>query len=130
MPKWKVTYRDEMTGMLKKYLENNSELITEVPSVLSDDEEVNASRICGAYALLVNFIGKGSNLNSLCAHLRLLTNTCKQLVEEAYQLERKNVTEILAFVHSDTDRMHDPQHPNQVCIAYGLKGYSLTTVIL
>ena len=119
-----------MRGMLKKYPKNNSELITEVPSVLSDDEEVNAARICGAYALPVNFIGKGTNLNSLCAHLRLLTNTCKQLVEEAYQLERKKATEILAFVLSDTDHMHDPQHPNQVCIAYGLKGYSLTTDVL
>ena len=77
MPRRKVTYRDEMRGMLKKYLKNNSELIAEVPSVLSDDEEVHAAKICGAYALPVNFIGEGSNLNSLYACLRLLTNTYK-----------------------------------------------------
>ena len=38
MPKRKVTYRDEMRGMLKKYLESNSELLAEVPSVVSDEE--------------------------------------------------------------------------------------------
>ena len=26
--------------------------------------------------------------------------------------------------------MYDPQHSNQVCVAYGLKGYSLTTDVL
>ena len=105
-------------------------MIAEVPSVLSEEEDVEVSRICGAYALLLNFNMKGSNLNSLCAHLRLLTSTCKQLVEEAYKLERKKLMEILAFVLSDTDCMHDPQYPNQVCVAYGLKGYSLTTDVL
>ena len=107
-----ITYRDEVRGMLKKYLESNSELLAEVPSVVSDEEEVDVSRICRAHALPLNFMDKGSNLNSLCAHLRLLTNTCKQLVEEAYDLECKKATEILAFVLSDTDCMHDPEHPN------------------
>ena len=116
--------------MLKKYLEKNSELIAEVPSVASEKEEVYVSRYCGVYALLLNLTGKGSNLNSLTACLRLLTNTCKQLIQEAYELECKKATEILAFILSDTDRMHDPQHPNQVCVAYGLKGYSLTTDVL
>ena len=116
--------------MLKKYLGKDSELITEVPSVSSEKEEVDVSRICGAYALPLNFAGKGSNLNSLTACLRLLTNTCKQLIQEAYELECKKATEILAFALSDTDRMHDPKHPNQVCVAYDLKGNSLTTDVL
>ena len=110
MPKRKVTYKDEMQGMLKKYLEKNSELIAEVPSVSSEKEEVDVSRICEAYALPLNFTGKGSNLNLLTAHLRLLTNTDKQLIQEAYELEYKKATEILAFVLSDTDSMHDPEH--------------------
>ena len=54
----------------------------------------------------------------------------KQLVDEAYELELKKAAAILAFLLSDTDCMHDPEHPNQVCVAYGLKGYSLTTDIL
>ena len=69
MPKRKVMYRDEMRGMLKKYLESNSKLLAEVPSVVIEEEEVDVSRICGVYALPLNFISKGSNLNSLCAHL-------------------------------------------------------------
>ena len=43
MPKRKVTYRDELRGTLKKYLDENSQLIAEVPSVLSDDEDVELS---------------------------------------------------------------------------------------
>ena len=68
MPKGKVIYRDEMRGILKKYPDSNSELIAEVPSVLSE-EDVEVSRICGAYALSLNFNTKGSSLNSLCARL-------------------------------------------------------------
>ena len=63
MPKRKVTYRDEMRGMLKKYLEINGDLLAEAPSVVSDVEEVDVSRICGAYALPLNFMSKGSNLH-------------------------------------------------------------------
>ena len=111
-------------------MEKNSELIAEVPSVSTEKEEVDVSRICGAYTLPLNFTGKGSNLNSLTACLRLLTNTCKQLIQEAYELECKKAMEISAFVLSDTDHMHDPEYPNQVCVAYGLKGYSLTTDVL
>ena len=61
---------------------------------------------CQGYALPLNFNTKGSSLNSLCARLQLLKSTCKQLVEEAYELERKKATEILAFVMSDTNCMH------------------------
>ena len=43
MPKRKVTYRDELRGTLKKYLDENSQLMAEVPSVLSDDEDVELS---------------------------------------------------------------------------------------
>ena len=87
MPKRKVTYRDEMRGTLKKYLDENSQLIAEVPSFLSDDKDVDMSRISGAYSLPITLISKGCNINSLCARLRLLTY--RELVEEAYQLEHK-----------------------------------------
>ena len=33
----------------------------------------------------------------------------------------------MAFVISDMDRIHDGEHPNQIPIAYALKGYSLST---
>ena len=58
-----------MRGMSKKYVESNSKLIAEGPSVVCEDEEVDVSRICRAYALPWNFMSKGSNLNSLCAHV-------------------------------------------------------------
>ena len=33
----------------------------------------------------------------------------------------------MAFVISDTDGIHSAEHPNQIPIAYALKGYSLST---
>lgn len=32
---------------------------------------------------------------------------------------------MLTFVIADTDRLYDPERPNQIAIAYALKGYSL-----
>ena len=49
------------------------------------------------------------------------------IIEEAYELQRRKATELLAFVISDTDRIHSAEHPNQIPIAYALKGYSLST---
>ena len=73
MPKRKVTYKDEMRETLKKYLDENSQLTAEVPSLLSDDEDVDMSGISGAYSLPITLISKGCNINSLCAQLRLFT---------------------------------------------------------
>ena len=47
-------------------------------------------------------------------------------VREDYS-EPYYVPEILAFVINDIDRIHDGEHPNQIPIAYALKGYSLST---
>ena len=56
--------------------------------------------------------------------------TSKILIEEAYELQTKKATELLAFVISDTDRIHNPNKLNQIPVAYALKGYSLTCEVL
>ena len=63
---------------------------------------------------------------TIVTKLKTICRVTKDLVSEAYKLQRK-ATEILAFVISDTDRIHDGEHPNQIPIAYTLKGYSLST---
>ena len=45
---------------------------------------------------------------------------------EAYELQHHKATELLAFVISTRDRIHEGEKPNQLPIAYALKGYSLT----
>ena len=62
--------------------------------------------------------------------MRLVTQTSKILIEEAYELQRKKATELLVFVISDTDGIHNPNKPSQIPVAYALKGYSLTCEVL
>ena len=59
--------------------------------------------------------------------MKTITRIAKLLVEEAYNLQRKKATEILTFIMSDTNRIHDSEKPNQIPIAYALKGFSLST---
>ena len=40
-------------------------------------------------------------------------------------MERKKATELLCFILSNTNRQHDPEKPNQIPVAFALKGYSL-----
>ena len=41
-------------------------------------------------------------------------------------MQQRKATELLAFVLTDTDRIHSPEKPNQIPIAYVSKGHSLT----
>ena len=41
--------------------------------------------------------------------------------------QRKKAAEILVFLLSDTDQIHDPEKPNAIPVTYALKGYSLNT---
>ena len=65
--------------------------------------------------------------STIATKLKAICCVTKDLVSEAYELQRRKATEILAFVISDTDRIHDGEHPNQIPIAYALKGYSPST---
>ena len=64
---------------------------------------------------------------TIATKLKVICCVTKDSVSKAYELQRRKVTEILAFVISDTDRIHDGEHPNQIPTAYALKGYSLST---
>ena len=58
VPKRKVCYRDEYCEILKKYLERNTRLIAEVPSVECDITGMDAFETEGPYRL-PNHITKG-----------------------------------------------------------------------
>lgn len=48
-------------------------------------------------------------------------------LKEAYELNRKEATEVLVWLLSDTDRKWNAEIPHSVPVAYALKGYSLGT---
>ena len=112
-------------------MEENTKLIAEVPSLKNTTEARDCTSTEGPYILPSNVSKDHSaNVNSVTSWLQLLMQTSKILTEEAYELQRKKATELLAFVISDTDRIHNPNKLNQIPVAYALKGYSLTCEVL
>ena len=126
-PKGKVKYRDELKLILQEYLDNNSKLLLEVPSMKVTDELSKLEKGDGPYYIppMPNYINVSPQ--SIAAKLKSICRTTCDLIQETYELQRRKVTEILAFVISDTDRIHDGQHPNQIPVTYTSKGYSLST---
>ncbi|MEW8542406.1 MAG: YqaJ viral recombinase family protein, partial [Candidatus Thiodiazotropha sp.] len=55
---------------------------------------------------------------------------CLTCLESSYQLTRNRASEFLGFMISDLDRLYKEEELHAVPIAYGLKGYSLSTQTL
>ena len=116
--------------MLQNYLDANTQILVEVPSIQIDDNRSNIEKAEGPYHIAGTLNVRNVPKSSIAAKLKSICQPTCDLIKEAYELQRRKATEILAFVISDTDRIHDTEHPNQIPIAYALKGYSLSTETL
>ena len=126
-PKNKVKHKEDLKPILQNYLDANTKVLVEVRSMEMDDNTSNREKGEGPYYVpAVPNVRKVSK-SSIASKLKSICHTTCDLVKEAYELQRRKATKILAFVISDTDRIHDGEHPNQIPIAYALKGYSLST---
>ena len=119
--------RDELKLILQDYLDNNSKVLLEVPNMKISDESCKLEKGDGPYYIppIENY--RNVSPQTIAAKLKSICRTTYDLIKEAYELQRRKVTEILAFVISDMDRIHDRQHPNQIPVACALKLYSLST---
>ena len=101
--------------------------MAEVPNIRMNEDHRNLMKDDGPY--YIPNAPKLRNINklSICTKLKAICRSTYDIIEEAYELQRRKATELLAFVISDTDRIHSAEHPNQIPIAYALKGYSLST---
>jgi hypothetical protein len=52
------------------------------------------------------------------------------LLNEAHMLTYPRATEIVVFMMSDLNRTYHPERPHSVPVAYGLRGYSMTTDVM
>ena len=128
--KKKAAYRDEVRQTLKQYIEKNSKLVAEFPCLKADISIHGDVQVSNAYKLPVS-ISKGSSCRKQqCSKLRDITHTYRQLIDEAYNLQHCKATEVLAFIMTGIDRIHHGEKPNQIPIAYALKGFSLSTDVL
>ena len=126
-PKNKMKYKEELKIYLQKYVDENLKLVAEVPSMKVHDNYTELHKDQSPY--YVPQIEGMRNVSdaTIATKLKAICHVTKDLVSKAYELQRRKATEILAFVISDTDRIHDGEHPNQIPIGYALKGYSLST---
>ena len=62
--------------------------------------------------------------------LETLLHKCTDCVKTAYDLCRVKATEVLVFLASNMDRIHKPEVPHAMPIAYAMKGYSMKTEVM
>ena len=127
MPKRKPFYKEELKTAIQTYLAANSTLVCEVPSLRVRKNEHEMQKGDDGFLIGEKMEYKEVQKKFIASKLRVALSSAEQLIQEAYELQRRKSTEILAFILSDIDRIHDGEKPNQMPVAYALKGYSLCT---
>ena len=127
-PKVKASYKEELKSLLEEYLERNSSLLVEVPTVKKVQNEIAPVQGNDAYYIPQPALKNQCILKrSIVANVRVMCRTTKDLIKEAYQLQWKKAAELFSFIITTTDRFHNPSISSQLPIAYALKGFSMTT---
>ena len=104
-PKEKVKYQQDLKESLQKYLDENTYIIGEVPSVQEleirsrDLIKGNDAHMLPQRSICKEIITK----SSIAAQLRTICRSMKNLITEVYELQRCKATELLEFVVTDTD---------------------------
>ena len=116
-----MKFKEEVKALLQTYLDANTTILAEVPSI--EVQENYSNLIAGLGAYYTPRIMQNKEMNTVTMRNKLLSicNIARDLLLQCYKLQRKKATEMLAFVISDTDRIHDREHPSQITIAYALK---------
>ena len=129
--------RMKFKEILKKYVDDESEFICEVPKVrgITLDSLINCS-VLGPFRTVYTCKPETKNfhtyvedlnvsLNESLEDLNVSLNESSQLLEYAYNLQRRQACEIFGFIVADADRQYSKKCPANNWIAYALKGNSL-----
>ena len=114
---------------LKTFVENRVSKVCEVRSV--------KAKPCGhKYAQHLDYHRSHSGMEHSHAsktelsEFETLVHKCTECVKNAYNLCRLKATEVLVFLTSNMDRIHKPEVPHAMPIAYAMKGYSMKTEVM
>ena len=112
----------ELKTDLTTYVENNTSLLVELPSLRSTVVAEAQTTADSPYM----FAAKKSTAPQVTVN-KLLQSVTEgiEVVKEGYRLGRQKASEILAFVLSDVDRQQNLEIPYHLPVAYAMKGYSL-----
>ena len=122
---------------IKQYCKEKTRFVAEVPSL-------KVSRVCTHPTISSDPVEIGLNRHfssqndpsttdlKTCSVAAMLTNwhDMNESLTEAYSLGKHLASEVLIFLISDLDRIHESEKQYAVPVAYALKGYSLTSTVL
>ena len=130
---WMKKIAVEFRQPFNDYIQENTELIGEVPRVTT--EENKSALLCpfrfSPYSKALEPKSKRGPGLDYVKELMLTTYLkAIHLLHNAYHIVREEAAEIIAFVVSDSTRVPQPGVPRHIPIAYGLKGHSLPMDIM
>ena len=130
---WMKKIAVEFRQPFKDYIQENTELIGEVPRVTIEENKSTLLRPFrfGPYSKALepkNRRGPGLDYVKELVHTTYLKAI--RLLHNAYHIVREEVAEIIAFVVSDSTSVPQPSVPRHIAKAYGLKGHSLPMDIM
>jgi hypothetical protein len=118
-------YKKDILAKLQKYIEENSQLIAEVPSSCGIQSPFQSHDIKNPYYTPTPPQFTLTSSSSIANDIRVLCANSMSIVDEGFQLLRLKATEILAFIVTDTDRKFSTTIPPHMPLAYAMKGSSL-----
>ena len=117
---------------MKRYSRENVKFMAEIPSVNITNkchhaEESKDPKNLGLNKHTAN-VDKVRSLST--TEILTAIHEAKDVVKETHNLCRHLASEVLVFLISDTDRIHERENQYEVPVAYALKGYCLTSSVL
>ncbi|XP_071137033.1 uncharacterized protein [Mytilus edulis] len=120
---------------IKTYCDNKVQFLAEIPSC-----QVN--RECKHEHSSVESEKIGRNCHTSCLDsvkphtkhdvttLQMTTIEINSCLDQAYSLERHLASEVLIFLISDLDRIHEREKQHSTPVGFSMKGYSLTSSVM
>ena len=118
--------RIKFKEILKRYVAEESEFICEVPKVrgITSDNIFNCS-VLEPFRTVYSCKPERRKFHTYVEDLNISLNEASELLDDAYNLQRRKACEIFGFIVADTDRQYSKKYPANNWIAYALKGNSL-----
>ena len=107
--------------MLKKYIEEHSEFICEVPKVEASSIK-SMKRCCrlNPFRSVHTYRNRKVDFSRYVDDVSYSLTTAEKLIHDAFNIQRKPTGQLLAYVLTDADREFNKHHPSHSIIAYAL----------
>ena len=116
----------QLRDSLKKYVEECSEFICEVPKVRAlQILDLSKCAKLAPFRTVYTRKCEKRKLKTYVEDIHVTLNEYERLLDDAYNLQRKCASEIFEFILCDTDREYNKDFPANNPVAYAMKGNSI-----